>query len=319
MLQIAGAAGYYKKLVGIRNLARAARLLRNALRMEKILEAQTSQLAIRPVCFVLGNGPSLAEDLKGRLDVLSTGDVVCVNSFVTTDWYETIQPKYYVIADPSYWLASHHERYIAHREKFFEQILSKTSWPLTMYVPFAAKDLFEATLSHEQNIRLIYFNNDLELGGTKDTLHMLYDLGLGMPLVHNVLISAIFLPLRLGYKKIILLGADHSWHQTLALDDANRVCIRVPHFYNADAQLKPLGMGEMAVHGEKFFTMATLFSAFAGMFDGYWKLEAYSKHLGAQIYNASSVTFIDAFKRKPISDLLAELTDGAKSGLDGKL
>jgi hypothetical protein len=54
--------------------------------------------------------------------------------------------------------------------------------------------------------------------------------------------------------------------------------------------------------------MDAIFHALGRMFEGYWKIDEYTKHLGAQIYNASSVTYIDAFKRMSFSDIGKELT-----------
>lgn len=311
LLKVVKVAGYSEMLIGIRNLRRVVGQLWSVISRGRYFVERTSEPPVGTVCFVLGNGPSLAMDLKDGIDILSTGDVVCVNAFAETDLYEKIQPKYYVLADPGYWTTAGPENYVASRKSMFDQILSKTSWPLIIYVPIAAKNLFEATFSRAQNIRLSFYSAT-PLQGTKEILNILYDLGLGMPQPQNVLIPALFLPLRLGYKKIILLGADHSWHETLVVDDANRVCVRHPHFYDTDAKLRPFGMGVMEGHGEKLFTMDAAFYAFAKMFEGYWKLEEYAKYLGAQVYNASSVTFIDAFKRKPIADLLVELADDAR-------
>ena len=312
LLKVVSVVGYSQTMIGIRNLRGSVGLLRSFVSRARYFVGQKIEPTVGTVCFVLGNGPTLAMDLKDGLDFLCMGDVVCVNSFVETDLYEKIQPKYYVLADPGYWSTAWSESYVGTRKSLFDQILSKTSWTLTIYVPFEARELFEATFSSARNIHLSFYNTQL-LQGNKDTLHMLYDLGLSMPPPQNVLIPALFLPLWLGYRKIILLGADHSWHQTLVLDDDNRVCVRQPHFYETDAKLRPFSMGMKSSHGEPlFFTMDTAFYAFAKMFEGYWRIEKYATHLGAKIYNASSMTFIDAFKRKSIADLMVELADDAR-------
>lgn len=311
LLKVVRVVGYSQMMIGIRNLRSSVGLLRSVLSRARYFVEQKNEPTSSTVCFVLGNGPSLAMDLKDGLDALCMGDVVCVNSFAETDLYEKIKPKYYVLADPDYWSTGWSESNDAMITSLFDKILSKTSWTLTIFAPFEARELFEVTFYGSRNIRVSFYNT-LLLQGTKNTLHILYDLGLSMPPPQNVLIPALYLSLRLGYVKIILLGADHSWHETLVLDDANRVCVRQPHFYDTDAKLRPLSMGVAGVHGEKLFTMDTALHAFANMFEGYWKLEEYAKYRGAQVYNASSVTFIDAFKRKPIAELLVELADDAR-------
>jgi hypothetical protein len=248
-------------------------------------------------------------DLRDGLGSVRIRDTFCVNQFAETELYQEIQPKYYVFADPLYWSSAAPENEVSSRKHLFDRILSKTSWPVTLYLPFEARDLFEGIFSRARNIRLVFYNN-VPLYGAKGILNILYDLGLGIPPAQNVLIPALILSLRLGYKKIILLGADHSWHETIALDDANRVCWKDRHFYNTDAKLTPISIDGAE---ENLFTMDTIFQALGRMFEGYWKIEEYAKRLGAQVYNASSVTFIDAFKRRAIADMLVELSeDGHK-------
>jgi len=255
------------------------------------------------VCFVLGNGPSLDADIDEKSGFLGMGDTLCVNDFAKTDLYIKIQPKYYVFADPCWWVPTSPENIVSRRNHVYGEMLRKTSWPLTIYVPFAARSYFEPIFSRSHNIHLSFYNiTSLDVEGILE--YILYDLGLAMPKCQNVLVGALFLSLRLGYRKIILLGADHSWHETLALDDAGRVCMKNEHFYDKDSKLTPWTKDGTE---ENIWTMGELFHALAKMFEGYWQIEGYARYLGAEICNASSVTFIDAFRRKHIAELLGEL------------
>lgn len=296
---------YSAKVIGIRSLRGTFGRLRGILAVSHYPVVLSNEPLKSTICFVLGNGPSLTKDIKENMDIFRKGDTFCVNNFIESDLYEKIQPKYYVLADPDYWASAVPEGYASARNRFFDQILSRTTWPIIIYLPFAAKDVIDGIFSHEKNIRVDYYNG-VPLAGERTLVNILYDNNLGMPSPQNVLIPALFLSLRLGYKKVILLGADHSWHQTLALDESNRICVRQSHFYDPNAELTPVAMEQ---HGQKPFTMDTLFYAIALMFEGYWKIEEYSKHLGAQIYNASSTSFIDAFKRRSISDIRSELAE----------
>ena len=94
------------------------------------------------VCFVLGNGPSLDADIKDASDIHGFGDTFCVNDFAKTDLYIKIQPKHYVFADPCWWLSTSPENIVLRRNHVYDEILSKTTWPLTIYVPFCGKKIF---------------------------------------------------------------------------------------------------------------------------------------------------------------------------------
>lgn len=251
-------------------------------------------------CLVFGNGPSLDGDLAKCEDFRSVGDVWCVNQFAVSDLYEEVRPTHYVLADPSYWGEGLSERLTSFREQLFLALNSKTIWPLTLYVPYFAKGQFEKKLADKPNITIVFYNF-VPVIGYKKVINVFYDLGLGMPWAQNVLVAALYLALNRGYKKIYLFGADHSWHETIELDETNRVCQRDRHFYEKEAKLIPFTMG-----GDEgsTFTMAAIFTALAKMFDGYWKIKEYSDHVGAQIFNASSTTYVDAFKRIKPADVV---------------
>ena len=299
LLRVARESRCSAKVIGFKSLRGTLGQLRGVASASNYPVVLSNEPLRNTICFVLGNGPSLSGDIKENLGVFRQVDTFCVNNFIESALYEKIQPKYYVLADPGFWSSAVSETYASERKQFFEQILRKTTWPLTVFLPFSAKGMLDGVFSESRNIRVDFYNN-VPLSGEQTLVNILYDNNLGMPSPQNVLIPALFLSLRLGYKKIILLGADHSWHQTLALDKENRLCVRHSHFYDQDAELIPFATGQ---HGTKLFTMDTAFYAFALMFEGYWKIEEYSKHLGAQIYNASSTTFIDAFKRMALSDI----------------
>lgn len=256
-------------------------------------KSANSQLRV-DTCFVLGNGPSLDGDLAQCKDFRSIGDVWCVNQFAVSDLYEKLQPTHYVLADPAYWSESLSEHLTALRDRLFLALKSKTTWPLTLYLPYFAKGCFEEKLADTLNITVAYYNN-VPVFGCKRLAYFLYNRGLGMPLAQNVLVAALYLSLHRGYKKIFVLGADHSWHRTLEVDNLNRVCVQDRHFYDKEEpKLIPFLIDGSE---ESTFTMAGILSALARMFDGYWKLKEYSESIGAVIYNASSISYIDAFKR----------------------
>jgi hypothetical protein len=258
-------------------------------------------------CFVLGNGPSLDVDLSQGLDLFCSNDTFCVNQFAESDLYKKIQPNYYIIADPGYWKKNVSDNNVAIRNRLIQNVLEKTTWPIKFLVPFQAKDLFETVFKEKPNIQVVCYNN-VPLSGANIVINKLFDFGLGNPRAQNVLIPALFYAIRYGYQKIILLGADHSWHETVVLDDDNRVCMRDKHFYNKEAKLTPWSMGGQ---DGKLFTMDSLFLALSRMFAGYWKIQDYATYRGVQIYNASSVTYVDAFKRIHHTDVAKVLTNSA--------
>ena len=50
--------------------------------------------------FVLGNGISTVGFLKKNVEDIQYKDVLCVNSFLNTEWFSVIKPRYCVLIDP---------------------------------------------------------------------------------------------------------------------------------------------------------------------------------------------------------------------------
>lgn len=252
---------------------------------------------------ILGNGPSLDEDIAKALPDLASVDLMCVGRLAESHLYSALRPKYYVFVDPMWWSDNAPEVTKDLRNNLFDDIRKGTHWPMTILAPYAAAGYFKAVFADVDNLRLAFFNNTPVTGEPWLTTAV-YDRGLGMPPAQNVLVACLYLCLHMGYKKVILLGADHSWHETLALDEQNRVCLRDRHFYDKAVALRPFTMDGSS---DKIFTMDALFFALGRMFAGYWQIAAYAKTLGVRIINASSVTYIDAFPRLQLAEALQAL------------
>ncbi|MDD2685735.1 MAG: DUF115 domain-containing protein [Gallionella sp.] len=288
--------GYIKKL-GLSLLS-----LGRVIRRSRYVKITSKQSTHSEQCFVLGNGPSLRNDLELWDGNQSLGDVWCVNNFAETHLYEKLRPTYYVLADPDYWSDSSSENFRLNRERLFSEIIKKTEWPLIILAPFDARKHLKKYFFDNSFIKVEFYNNVPVMGF--DVLNRLfYRLNIGLPPVQNVLVAALFLAVRRGYKEIVLLGADHSWHETLTLDDTNRVCHRDRHFYGGAPKLTPFYLDGSE---NETFTIPQILIAFARMFEGYWEIRRYADYLGIEIYNASSITYIDALKRIKVEDVFNE-------------
>jgi hypothetical protein len=143
--------------------------------------------------------------------------------------------------------------------------------------------------------------------------YAMFKLQLGMPKAQNVLVAAVALGLWMRYRNVALLGADHSWHQTIALDVNNVVCVRQLHSYGEPPTdtpfLKPSGVSsnltQRPLKRDDIFRMSELFAAWATVHRSYEQLGVLATRLGSAVYNCSDVSFIDEFPRIPLSNFLA--------------
>jgi len=247
---------------------------------------------------VLANGPSFRQSLDKHPGFVNGKPKMVVNLFVLSPEYELLKPEYYVIVDIGFFMEKKIPRVKEAVDKMMIAFKEKTNWKITLLLPFEAKgSKFHSNLSESNNnIEYIFFNRTKILG-MRFLRHYFYRRNLGMPPPQNVLIGAIMLAINLHYRKIYILGADHSWHESLKVVEGNIMEIEDSHFYdkNEDRRLRiqdPDSHEEYKIH--EFF--AILVKAFSS----YWQIEEYAKSVNTKIYNASEKTYIDAFDRYSI-------------------
>ena len=182
-------------------------------------ESQTKPLLI------LGNGPSLNDTLKNNPAARLQGfDLMAVNAAACSEQFSALQPKLYILNAVTYFQNNSELSpfYIQAKNDLFEALKEKTRWDMTLLVPFRAKKSidFQMLIKSNQNLKVSYFNQT-PVEGLNFWSHRWYNLGWGMPRPHNVLIPGIMVGIRLGYKTIGVVGADHSWLADLSVNENN--------------------------------------------------------------------------------------------------
>jgi hypothetical protein len=244
--------------------------------------------------YVLGNGPSLKETLSDSLEKLTKAPVLGVNNFAFSDYFSKVRPSYYVISAPEYFmLKPPTQAHIDQRERLFDILVKQTGWEMTFFVPaLAAKTQFwKDKLAENQNIKVAYFNNTPVEGPTW-FINRLFSINLGMPRPHNVLVPSIFISVNMGYKRILLFGADHSWHEEIRVDENNNFSVNHEHFY--DSGEKRGAMHKLS--GEKY-CLHDLLRKLHLAFKGYFVLKSYAEFKKSEVLNASKKSYIDAFPK----------------------
>jgi hypothetical protein len=254
-------------------------------------------------CIVLGTGPSLQTDLTGRMETLSAMNVFAVNGFALSNLFERLQPSIYLVLDPDYWRDDAHPEAALHREEFFRALEAKTRWPLLFLVPRACGQ--SSSWKRRGGIRNPYIRvclvNRNPVQGFCWFRNLAYRWNLGMPWAQNVLVGATFFAVRLGFRQIYLLGADHSWHEELEVGEDNVLFIRQKHFYDG-GQLSRVPFYKCGRRG--IFKMHEIYEAWAKAFRGYFVVREYAESVGATILNAGSKSYVDAFQRIRVEDWL---------------
>src|SRR5690606_36559269 len=112
--------------------------------------------------------------------------------------------------------------YIVMREKLADAILAKLTWKMILLIPFGAKNSAFLKAVSQNKLLTIHYYNTTAVEGIPFFSHLLFNLKLGMPRPHNVLIPAIMTSVWSGYSNIYLYGADHSWLKEIYVAEDNK-------------------------------------------------------------------------------------------------
>lgn len=236
---------------------------------------------------ILGNGDSL-RDAMLHLD--SSADYMVLNGMVKSPFYQQLKPKYYVLADPGFF----------HTNKAFDgismtrEILEKTTWPMTLFVPWTHTRNVDWLQSTEfvQVVKV----NDSNYFGPEEYRQYCYEHNLAMPNVENVLVMCLYIGMYIGYKDIHLYGFEHSWTRYLYVNNDNFVCLHDSHFYDS-----PNLQDEIQYKGDgQPFKMHEILRMYADMFAAYWDVRILANKKNVKIINYSPNSFIDAFGKEKV-------------------
>ena len=238
---------------------------------------------------ILANGPSLRQTIDDFGERLRDYPTLAVNFAGNSPEFTELKPKYYVLADPHFFRATDDENV----RRLLDN-LSAVTWPMRLFVDRRYKNAFSNALKLPDNVSLEGFNA-VGAEGFARFERMAYHSGLAMPRPRNVLIPSIMIGIRLGYKKIYICGADHSWMRDIAVTDDNVVVSGMTHYYKeAESEVK-------RSHTEyRGYRLHQIINSYYVAFLSYHKIRRYADSVGVEIINSTPGSYIDAFNRAPL-------------------
>lgn len=241
---------------------------------------------------VMGNGPSLRTTLDSQFDNLMACHRMGVNFAANAPEFSRLRPQHYILADPHFFEGFGSD---ANVRRLWHN-LADVDWPMTLHIPASRRSL-PTGVSLPECVGICRYN--LTPGeGWNLICWPLFRAGLAMPRPRNVMIPAIMESIRAGYTDIYLTGADHSWHQSLWVDDLNRVISVQPHFYNDHPEEQ-----ERVAKEYEGYHLHDILQSMTIAFRSYHQIAAYADSRGVRIINATPGSMIDAFPRAPLPNL----------------
>lgn len=248
---------------------------------------------------IVVNGPSFADEFTNNPEKFTDKDILCVNTFVNTEYYEILKPKYYAIADSKLWnpIKSTEKLGATYEQNLWNEIphslVKKTKWKQFVFLPHFAKsnpNLIKI-LEENANLELVFVNMSIYKGFER-LKYSFYDKQFCVPLICNVLAYAIYIAILSGYKQIKLYGADHSLFNNLSVSSDNKVIICAKHSYNQSGDTRFLYHpdGSLINMGEYLAELSSIWKT-------YYELELYAKYRNCHILNCTKNSYIDAFDR----------------------
>jgi hypothetical protein len=215
-------------------------------------------------CFIVGNGPSLT---KAQIKSIASEDSFAVNLIYKTEFYEILQPKYYVAADKHMYEGDYYHDLV--------DLISNNKFN-TKFI-FTRRAIKKFSFLEKNNIFYIY--------GTmiSCTSKLRYDLAKNASNFLNVLPFCIMCAIYMGYKEIILLGCDFN---EFASSKPN-------HYYDDNEEKLPISLLE-TLQGHAIVCMQ------------HYRLNSFAKKNEITIVNASGTTLLDAYPCVDFSNFLKE-------------
>lgn len=239
---------------------------------------------------IMGNGPSLNDTIRDHARLLSSRPTLAVNFAACAPVFLSLRPKYYVLADPFFFSETDSDNLKLLRNRLCHEV----DWDMTLFVPCSQRKCALNIIGENPHIKIATFN-PIGVEGFQWLENIAFTNGWGMPRPRNVLIPSIMIGINLGYKNIHIVGADHSWMQTLSVNDQNQVVSIQPHFYKDGEQEKTRISTEYHQ-----YPLHRIIHSFYVAFRAYHSIKRYADTKGINIFNSTPSSFIDAFPRTPL-------------------
>ena len=107
---------------------------------------------------LLGNGPSLKDDINAVLRTSHVSEVYVLNYFAVTQHFREIRPEYYVLTDRMFWDHNANSNIKEDNERLFLS-LDKVDWKMNLVCHESGFNKISERLKNNKNIKVLKVNS----------------------------------------------------------------------------------------------------------------------------------------------------------------
>lgn len=223
-------------------------------------------------------------------EVIQKNDYMAMNFFAFDEHFFTIKPKHYCLMDPMFFQDSWNGVKVI---ELFEIFQNKINWEMFLYIPSNRFDDFSMYSGIRNNQIKIFRVNTNIFSGFEHFRFLFYKKNFAMPRPQTVANLAIYAGLNCEYKEIKLYGLDHSYFDSLSVNNENILCTREAHFYDKNVAVKPILNNDTGIP----FKVSEYLFCIGHMFKSHDLLAEYAKLKKASITNCTPNSMVDSYKR----------------------
>lgn len=284
----------YRVKTVLQSLAGVAVTAMRIIRHPAVLKRNEVPKPVQKKILILGNGPSLRTFLEHKEAHLKDADVFAVNKFCLSDEYASIKPQNYVLVDSDFFLEDTDSSILAMKKSVIEKFETGTNWNMNLFLPNSeTSHAFALALEKKNSFIKVYFFNMITIEGPESFKNFMFDKGIGMPFVGNVLIAANMLAIQMGYKRIELYGAEQSIHVQAYVNEEGYVTIGYSYFSGKNDEYI---YDYAEAHGERQ-KYHEYMEHWVNTFKAYHAVASYAKSKNCKIINMTKESYIDAFEK----------------------
>lgn len=249
-------------------------------------------------CFILGNGPSLKYET--RLSELRQYNTFSVNQLFRSPLFDMINPKYHVMLDPLFFTLD--EKKPSENDTLIRIKELSDREDITMILPIEFIDYINQHFGEYGN--RIYVKGRYRMC---EKYKSGFDLTRYIPAANNVVLTAIYCAIYMGFTRIVLLGCDMTGWLDSYIRRSPHIVEKFSHIYEYNEEEKNR---MRSVHSS--FNNEAMLTGFAKMFKDYRLINQWCMNSGISLTNASQETALDNIPYSSLDDILDEL-DGKEN------